>query len=294
MPTAAQEDAEISLTATGSIVVTRTLRITPLDEEPELLGCSYPSRQGTPGGVVDFSVQVSNPSYFDSEARLSLKGLPAGWGSMILNSEGEWIASVYLPSGGSDGVTIRVEIPQTAGGGLYDFEVEVVCGGLVDSTTLGVEVEQRVLTVGLKTRYPFQMVELGEEVSFPITLENPGETDEAISLSSKQLPEGWRVGFTNEMGAYIQSVLLEARGEEAIIVVVKPAADAGPGNYGIRVEAKSQNLEGSLLLTVGLMGSTDMKLKVPNLYDKLTVGETKTIRVWVENTGYSPPEHGGA
>lgn len=288
VPIEARGDTQISLHAQSHVDLTQVLNVSIQEEHLKLINCSFPSKIGSQGEAVNFKVTLSNPLIFASEAKLQVKGLPADWNSMALNDEGDRITSVYLPSEGTDEVTLCVGIPQEAKEGSYYFEVEVSCGGRVDSTTLGIEVEHRILTVELKTKYPFQMVELGKEVSFPITLENLGGTDEAISLAGENLREGWWIGFTNEMGAYIQSVLLEARGEETITVVVKPATDAKPGVYGIRVEAVSQNFEGSLQLTVGLMGSTDMKLMIANLYDQMTVGETKSIRVEVENTGYSP------
>ena len=287
IPVDVEGETEISVTARGRVEVVKTVKISIRGEPSHLMTCTYPSRQASPGGTVNFKVTLSNPSYLASEAKLQVKNLPTEWSSTILNGEGERVMSVYLPSGGSDEVTLRVEVPKTAQKGLYGLELEVTCGGRLDRAALSVEVESRVLALGIKTKYPFQRVELGKEVSFPVILENPGEADEVLSLSLGYLPEGWQGGFTTEKGAYILSLLLEAGKEETILAVFKPPMSAEPGNYLIRAKADSPNLKGELLLNVGLIGNMEMKMKIANLYDRLTVGEEKIIEVRVENTGYS-------
>jgi uncharacterized membrane protein len=257
------------------------------DEPPSLIECPYPSRVGTQGETVDFTLTIRNPFADASEVTLSTVGLLDDWGASWMRSDDK-ITSVILQGGGRDEVTLRVEVPQTAQEAVYAFEAHAETQGQWSSAPLSIRVERRVLALGLNTRYPFQSVEMGETLSYRLKLTNPGGTDETISLTARVFMEGWGVAFTNDAGAYIQSVLLEAWGEEYITAVVEPAADAETGRYEVRVEAASHRLRGDLVLTVGLMGSTEMELQINNLYAQLTAGEPQTITMGVKNTGYSP------
>lgn len=287
VPVDASGVTQINLNAHDHVEQVKTLKVQVQGERPRLIYCVYPSKMGTQGNTVDFNIAVHNPFAEASEVSLSTGGLPGGWDVSWVNQRDEEIASIRLLGGGSDLVTLRVMLPQTALEGTYPFKAHASTQGQQCNTSLSINVERRVLTVGLKTRYPDQAVEMGQTVSFRVTLENPGGVDEPISLSGRTVQEGWEIAFTNEAGAYVQSVLLEAWGEEIVTVVVRPAPGAEPGRYDVQVEAKSQRLRGSLVLTVGLMGSTKMELKINNLYAQLTTGEPQTISVGVKNTGYS-------
>jgi uncharacterized membrane protein len=288
VPLEASGTTQISVNAQSHVYLTRTLSIIVQDERPRLVECLYPSRVGTQGDTVDFKLTIHNPFADASEVTLSTEVLPDDWDASWVNLDDEKITSVILQGDGRVEVTLRVEVPQTASEAVYTFKAYAETQGQRSNASLSIKVERRVLALGLNTRYPVQSVEMGESLSYRLKLTNPGGTDETISLSGKTLHEGWRVSFTNDAGAYIQSVLLEAWGEEYVTAVVEPAADAEPGRYEVRVEAASQRLRGDLVLTVGLVGSTEMELQINNLYARLTVGEPQTITMGVKNTGYSP------
>jgi uncharacterized membrane protein len=288
IPFDAKGETMVNVTATGIIPVSSTITVQVTGEAPHLAVCQYPSRQASPGAQLDYAITVSNPNPYASEETLEVKGLPTDWNRMILNADKAQITSINLPGGGSSDVTIHVEVPQTvAGNSTVGFEVQVSLNGRIDSVPLSVEVQRINLVLGLKTKYPTQNVELGNEISFPITLENPGETEEVINLSTEFLPTNWACRFTTAAGGAIQSILLEARERQDLNVVFKPDIEATPANYRILVKAESSDLQGELTLQVGLTGSTSMKMVIGNLYGQLTVGDAKDFEVKVENTGYS-------
>jgi uncharacterized membrane protein len=288
VPFDALGEALVNVTALGKLSTSAIIKILVQGEAPPLIECPYPSRQAAPGAQLDYSITVNNPSPQASEAKLTVKGLPSDWNHVILSDSKAQIGSINLSGGGSVGVTLHVEVPQSAvENSTVGFEMQVTLDGRIDSVALSVEVQRHVLVLGFKTRYPTQSVVLGNEISFPITLENPGETDEILNLSTEFLPKNWGSRFTTSTGGAIQSILLEARERMDLNVVFKPDIEAKPGNYNVLVRAESSNLRGELILQVGLTGSAEMKMKIGNLYGQVTVGEAKEIEVKVENTGYS-------
>ena len=287
VPLDATGATQINVNAQSHVHLTRTISVMAQDEPPSLVECPYPSRVGTQGDAVDFTLTIRNPYADASEVALSTDGLPGDWAASWMSGNHK-ITSVILQGAERDEVTLHIEVPQTAQEAVYAFQAHAETQGQRSNAPLSIRVERRVLALGLNTRYPYQSVEMGNTLSYRLKLTNPGGTDETITLTARTFMEGWGVAFTNDAGAYIQSVLLEAWGEEYVTAVVEPAADAKPGTYEVRVEAASQRLRGDLALTVGLMGSTEMELKINNLYAQLTAGEPQTITIGVKNTGYSP------
>ncbi|MCJ7732475.1 hypothetical protein MUP51_09185, partial [Candidatus Bathyarchaeota archaeon] len=235
VPHEANGSTTININALSHVQLTKTLCIIVQEEPPKIVECLYPSRVGTQDDTVDFTVTINNPFAYTSEITLSTSGLPPGWEASWMNTDQEKINSVSLPSGASIDVTLRVGMPQTASEGVYLFKAYAEAQGRQSNASLSIRVERRVLALELSTRYPVQEVEMGQSLTYRLKLCNPGGTDETISLSGKTLQDGWRIAFTNDAGAYIQSVLLEAWGEEYITAVVEPATDAEPGRYEIFV-----------------------------------------------------------
>ncbi len=288
-PSNASGAAEVTLTAQGSTTKTGTVSFEILGKPSTVSLCQsqYPSKKSSPGGSVDYDVTVTNPLATSGEAALTLTDIPEGWEATLLNKGYEQVDSVYLSSGGSDIVTVRVNVPRTASEGKYSFGLNATIGGLSGGTRLRLAVGSKVLALGMVTKYPVQLVKQGAVASFPITFENPGESPETLMLSMEFLPKNWKGTFTTGAGAEIQSVLLDPKGKDTITAVITPPYDVKPNNFGIRINAVSENLNGTLSLTVGITGNTEMSLKIGNLFSQLTVGETKEITLGVANTGFN-------
>ena len=288
IPLNAKGTTEVNVTSLGAATSKSSLKIAIAGEHPHFVSCQYPSRDTSPGAEVSFNVQITNPYPYQVEANFTLKGIPNEWNPLILNEAKAQIQSTNIPGSGSSEITIVVDVPQTIKANTtLTAELQTSLGGLIDSTPLNIVVQHRLLALGIKTSYPVQTVELGKSASFPITLSNPGETDETLSLSMDYLPAKWIGSFTTDSGGAIQSILINARSSVNLFAVFKPNVDAKPLVYNILVKAISTNLNGTLALRVELVGSTSMNLKVANLYGQMNVGETKDIQVTLENTGYS-------
>ncbi|MGD0803268.1 MAG: carboxypeptidase regulatory-like domain-containing protein [Candidatus Bathyarchaeia archaeon] len=288
IPVDASGSTIVNVTAVGAASVKSSLKITVVGGFSHFVTCQYPSSVTSPGAEVSYKVVVTNPYPYPVEAMFTLSGVSNDWNPLILNDAKTEIQSTNIASGGSSEITIIVDVPQTiTANTTATLELRTSLGGLLDTTPLSLVVQHRLLTLGIKTSYPIQTIELGKTASFPITLTNPGETDETLSLSMDNLPAKWSGSFTTEDGGAIQSILIDARSSVNLYAVFKPNIDAEPLVYNIIVKAISTNLNGTLPLRVDLVGNTDMKLVVANLYGQMNVGDTKQIQVTLENTGYS-------
>ena len=278
---------EVKVTAQGRASVTATLSVVARGAQQPMVTCEYPSKQRTSGGSVDYRVTVSNPLPTPGEVALTLGGLPVGWVQNIVNSAGERITSIYLTAGAKVEVTAHIEIPSSAEESQHNPYVEATIGGRTDRVDLSLAVEHRVLQLGMVTMYPIQLIKQGKDASFPLILENTGESDEVVELSTKFLPERWSGDFENGVGAIIRSVLLRAGARETVTLVLGPPYDVRPGNYDVQAHAASQNLRGNLTLRIGVVGKVDMKATMGNLFGQVTVGETKSFEVKLKNTGFA-------
>jgi len=288
IPVNATGNTVVNVTAVGDATAKAALKIIVSGVLSHFVNCEYPSRETSPGAEVSFKVVVNNPYPYPAEAVFTLKGVSADWNPLILNDASAQIQSTNIPGAGSSEITISVDVPQTIKANTTAaLELQTSLGGLVDSTLLNLVVQHRLLTLGFKTGYTSQSIELGNTASFPITLENPGETDETLSLSMDNLPAKWSGSFITETGGSVQSILVGARASVGLLVEFKPDVDATPSVYNILIKAVSTNLNGTLNLRVDLVGNTKLKLNVANLYSQINVGETKNIQVTLENTGYT-------
>ena len=288
VPVNATGNTVVNITAVGSATTEAALKINVSGGISHFVTCQFPSRETSPGAEVNFEVVVSNPYPYPADAVFTLTGVSADWAPVILNGAMAQIQSTSIPAGGSSEITVSVDVPQTIKENTTaSLELQTSLGGLVDYTPLSLVVQHQMLTLGFKTGYVTQSVELGNQASFPITLENPGETDELLTLSMANLPAKWTGNFITETGGSVESILIGARSSVNLSVVFKPDVDATPSIYHIQIKGVSTNLNGTLNLEVDLVGNTAMKLDVANLYSQINVGETQDIQITLENTGYT-------
>ncbi len=279
--------SEIKITTRGRTTSVASLIVIVRGDQPSIITCEYPSKQRASGGIVEYDVNIHNPLPESHEVKLTLGGLPVDWEPMILNHANERVSSVYLSSDASVDLTLHIAIPVNATENMYQPYVEADIGGLFSRANLTLIVEHKVVQLGMVTMFPTQFVEQGKEAAFPIILENPGETDEVITLSTKYLPTRWQGNYQNSVGAVIKTILLQAGTKETVTLSLVPPFDVTPNNYKIQAIADSQTLTGNLSITVGIIAKMDMKLTMGNLYGQVTVGDQKRFELKLKNTGFS-------
>jgi hypothetical protein len=106
----------------------------------------------------------------------------------------------------------------------------VMLGGIVLPPALAQDPQQPVDTtpgLTLFTNYPAQSAELGEIVTFPLTLRVAGLPPQVVRLEMSQAPEGWTATFRGG-GRIVQAAFVEP-GQDATtdLRLEPPRASAG-------------------------------------------------------------------
>jgi uncharacterized membrane protein len=288
VPIDASGSMVVNVTATGSTITGTSLKIDVAGSPNHFVTCQYPSMVTEPGASVAFKVTVINPYPYLAEVKFNLSGVPDAWNPIVLSSDEVQINSMNLPAGGSGIIKVMVDVPQTLKtNGTITLRLSTSLGDLVDLTDLNIIVQHRILALGIKTSYLVESIPLGSTASFPLLLTNPTEADESLSLSLDNVPAKWSGSFTTSSGGAIQTILIGARSSVNLYAVLKPSIDAQPSVYNVVAKMTSSSLNGNLTLRVELTGNTAMKLTVANLYQQINIGDTQTLQVTLQNTGYT-------
>lgn len=135
------------------------------------------------------------------------------------------------------------------------------------------------------TNYPAQSVELGESVTFGLTLRAVG-TAQTVQLAMEDVPEGWTATFRGG-GQVIQAVYVEPETDASVDLRLEPPAGVEPGTYEFVVSATGDELQDELpiRLTVEerLPPRMTMDVELPTL--RSTAGSTFQYDATLQNEG---------
>jgi uncharacterized membrane protein len=141
-----------------------------------------------------------------------------------------------------------------------------------------------VLTVF--TGYPAQETEIGEIVTFPLTLRIAGPAAQVVRLGMGEVPEGWTATFRGG-GRVIEAVYVEAEEDATADLRLEPPKDISPGTYRFVVLARGEGVEAELPieLTVAekLPPSLELSVELPTL--KGTPTTTFRYQATLKNSG---------
>lgn len=101
------------------------------------------------------------------------------------------------------------------------------------------------LRLTVSTPYPDQMAEIGETVTFELTVRAPEA--QVVHLDMGEIPEGWTATFTGA-GHVVQSVYVEPESEATVSLKLEPPTEIAPGPYRFVVAARGDNFETQLPL----------------------------------------------
>ena len=238
------------------------------------------------GASTRYSVELTNPFYYTLETELTLQGVPDSWSYSILHGDTR-VTTVSLEHGETVNLVIEVTPDNKAEQQIYDLKLSASHRDGSEELPLSLLVAENLEPVYLSTKYPDQSVEIGDSITYSISIENPTTESETLSLSVDSLPEGWRAEFMNSDGLEVGSVHLDPESSEILRIKIAPSLESSIGEYPIVIGAEADSLSGSLQLNINLVGSHSGVMALSSLYEKLDVGELKTITVKFTNTGYS-------
>lgn len=230
------------------------------------LTTSVLSRVVTPGETSSFTFTVSvDDEPEEIEFHVSS---PEDWDTRVLDSTSE-VRTVLLNSG-SLSLTLEVYVPETA---VETETVSLTVIGTLNSTLGFTILPYQILDrdIQMSSTYPYVSEDLGQTISFPLTISNEGEADETVDLLGA-VPEGWTTRFIASGGTEILSLFLESGDSETLTLEVKPSEDASVGDYMVEVQAVSD--EGVLRDYVNLevrLNEAEGEVEVLSSYTDVTV-----------------------
>jgi uncharacterized membrane protein len=111
------------------------------------------------------------------------------------------------------------------------------------------------------TSYPDEVVEVGEIVTFPLTLRIAGSSPQIVRLDTQEAPEGWTTTFRGG-GRIIQAVYVEPGNDASAELRLEPPQDVSPGTYDFVVVAQGEGVEAKLPIELTVRAKLPPSLKL--------------------------------
>jgi len=230
-----------------------SLVVSETDVSQGLFQSQFPELQGGASTTFGFNADLTNSSAEDRYYSLSADP-PDGWQVTFrpANTATD-IASLTIPSGQSQGLTINVKPPIDVKAG--EYVIPCVAASSVDIMTL----DLKVIIAG---NYEIQMatkdgrlnadVQVGTETPVTLIIANTGSSDlSGIALTSVLPTAGWAIRFDQ---AVIDN--LPAGAIQEVIAYIKPDANAVTGDYAASISAATTQAKTSIDLRVAVKTST--------------------------------------
>ena len=252
------------------------------------MSTSYPGQTVRAGDELEFSLDFDNSSSFGASVSLSVVSLPEGWSGTFEGDGGE-ISQVYVKSGENDGaVAFLLTVPADAAEGVYAVELLASGGGMSSQLTLSLTVDaEETGGSALTCEYAQQEGASGTSFTFNTTVQNSTAQEQTYSFSANA-PTGWTVSFQpSGESTQVAAVTVDARGSQAMEVVVTPPNGVEAGEYTIPISAISGTESLSSELTVVITGSYTLVLSTPSglLSFDGSAGRQSTVTLSVTNGG---------
>ncbi|MCZ7572380.1 MAG: NEW3 domain-containing protein [Ardenticatenaceae bacterium] len=161
--------------------------------------------------------------------------------------------------------------------------------GKAYTPALAQESQQRnaPLKLTLSTHYPDQMAQVGETVTFDLTVRAPDP--QVVHLEMREVPAGWTPTFTGE-GRVIESVYVEPDHDGSASLKLEPPKDVAPGSYRFVVVARGNGTETELPIGLTIKDKLPSKLAFDAELPTLKGTPTTTFRynTTLKNEGDEP------
>ncbi|MDH5362956.1 MAG: NEW3 domain-containing protein, partial [Aigarchaeota archaeon] len=292
VPSTFDEIVTVLLTALGTKNATLDFTVYPktsITQEIKLKS-TYLSVSEEIGRSIYFPLTITNNGEVDEIVDL-LGVVPSDWSISFVTGSNMVVQSLYLASGQSESLTIKVVPSKAAVVGDYLVVVNVVSEDQIlwDSLDLRVNLREATSDVEIISTFTDVTVEAGANINFRITIWNKGETDALFLLTVLSVPQNWKTVFTSD-DIEISSALVTAGESLTLQLEVTPPRTVETGEYPIIVYTESDDglITKQIDLKVNVVGSYEMDLELSTLYKTLTIGESVEFTAKVTNQGNSP------
>jgi uncharacterized membrane protein len=127
------------------------------------------------------------------------------------------------------------------------------------------------------TNYPAQSAELGEIVTFPLTLRVAGLPPQVVRLEMSKVPEDWTVTFRGG-GRIIQAAFVQPGQDATADLRLEPPQDVAAGTFDFVVVARGEGVEAELPIQLSLNEQLPPSLSLDVALPTLKGTPTTTFR----------------
>ncbi|MGB9718180.1 MAG: NEW3 domain-containing protein [Thermoproteota archaeon] len=286
VPYSAQGLYSLKIRVLGSIVQEKTVSLYVEKASLQILASTYPVAQAQPGSTVVFDLTVRNVLSERLTGAISL-GLPAGWTGSIVKSDGNVLYGVSLGSGESVNFKAKINVPVETASGSYEAIILLKTKDFDSTFPLTVIVVKGTPSLKLRTDTPYIDAYAGGTASYPIEVENTGDSDGVASINVTGLPSGYNWVVKDSSGSVVSKLYVKAGEVKKLNVIVSIPPLAEPDVLSIVLEANTDGFVDRLKLGLGILGRYSVAYVTQNFYCETTAGDTTVFQVEVKNTGYS-------
>jgi len=286
IPLNASGEYSVRTRVIGSTVQEETILIRVVKDEPQVFVASQLTTQGLCGSSVTFELTIRNPLDKRFNSQISVIA-PSGWTASILREDGKRLYDISLESGEYLRAVLKTNIPEDAQPGRYEVKVQASSQELVSSQGFYIIVTRGIFNPRVYTGTPYVEAYAGGSASFPIDVENTGDSDGILSINVTRLPMGYSWKLSDPSGNILSKVYLKANEKKRLNLVIDVPPLEEPKTIFFSLETYAPESSSRLSLTLGILGFYSMSYETQNFYTQTTAGSESTFRVEVKNNGYS-------
>jgi hypothetical protein len=224
---------DVTATSQGDSSKTQTASTTTIVSSVVVYGVELyseiTSKTAFPGDSAIYTINVKNTGNTADDIDMTKTEFNSDWGTLSKSM-------VSLAGGGSEDITLKVNVPSDANSGSYLIKVKGTSSNDASKNyELSFSTVVEELTYGIELSPDTQdgTVETGNDIYFTITAENTGNTQDIIDLLVSGEFDGW--------ADLSQSALdLDAGEEQNVILTISVPASASAGDYDFSVSGESQ------------------------------------------------------
>jgi len=276
----------VTITASGWTVQESNVTVYVNKVDPGILTAQYPATQTTQGSTVTFDLTIKNVLTKRFTAIVSAE-YPTGWTGTLARADGTQLYGISLGTSEFISAVISLNVPRTATPGNYETIVSIKGEDIESSLPLNVTIVTGTPVPKLSTSTPYVDAYAGRTASYPIEVQNAGDSDGIVNLNVTGLPAGYAWNIKDAAGNVLSNLYLKA-GETkdlSAIVTVPPLAE--PNIISFALQANVSGTTDRLNLGLGILGYYSIAYVTQDFYLETTAGTSTIFQVDVKNTGYS-------
>ncbi|MEM2821598.1 MAG: NEW3 domain-containing protein, partial [Thermoproteota archaeon] len=261
----------IKTRAIGSIVQEEEISVQVDKEEPQIFVANQLSVQGLCGSLVNFELVIKNPLKKRLTSQISVSA-PRGWEASVFREDGKRLYDVSLDPGEYLKVVLKVSIPEDAQPGRYGVRIQASSQEFTSSQEFYIMVTRGIFNPKVYTGTPYVEAYAGSSASFPIEVENAGDSDGILSINVTQLPVGYSWKISDPSGNILSKVYLKSNERKRLNLVIDVPPLEEPRTIAFLLEAYTTESSSRLGLTLGILGFYSMSYETKSFYTETIAG----------------------